>query len=92
LPEDPEVARTLGELCYERKDYAYALQLLQESAKRTSLDARGLYCLGMCYLAAQEEPESRDALTRSLTAGLQEPFASEARRVLRDLEKKRKGS
>lgn len=92
LPEDPEVARTLGELCYERKDYAYALQLLQESAKRASLDARGLYCLGMCYLAAQAEPESRDALTRSLTAGLQEPFASEARRVLRDLEKKRKGS
>ena len=93
LPEDPEVAQTLGELCYQRKDYAYALQLLQESAKRKSLDARGLYCLGMSYLAVQEERESYDALARALTEGLQEPLASEAKRILADLEKKRrKGS
>jgi tetratricopeptide (TPR) repeat protein len=89
LPEDPEVARTLGELCYQRKDYAYSLQLLQDSAKRMPLDAKGLYCLGMSYLAAQDETQSYDALTRSLTAGLAEPLASEAKRVLADLERKR---
>jgi uncharacterized protein HemY len=88
LPDDPEVARTLGELCYQRKDYAYALQLLRESAKRKSLDAKALYYLGMSYLTAQEERQSQDALKRSLAAGLQEPLASEAKRVLAGLDKR----
>lgn len=89
LPDDPEVAQTLGELSYRKKEFAYALQLLKESAKSGTIDARRLYYLGMCYLALQERREGQNALERSLTAGLQEPLASEARRVLVDLRKEK---
>jgi hypothetical protein len=43
----------------------------------------------MSYLATQNENESYQALTRSLSAGLREPLASEAKRVLGGLEQKR---
>ena len=82
LSDDPELARTLGEISYKRKEYSRALQLLQESARRTPLDANGLYYLGMSYLEAKQKPQAREALERALAAGLQEPLASEAKRSL----------
>ena len=82
LPDDPELALTLGEINYQRKEYAYALQLLQESARGKPLDAKALYYLGMSHLRLQQKPQSREALERSLAAGLQEPLAAEAKRVL----------
>jgi tetratricopeptide (TPR) repeat protein len=82
LPDDPELARTLGEISYQRKEYSRALQLLQESARKTPLDANGLYYLGMSHLEAKQKPQAREALERALAAGLQEPLASEAKRLL----------
>ena len=52
LPDDPELARTLGEISYQRKDYSRALQLLRESARATPLDAKGSYYLGAVSVAA----------------------------------------
>ena len=49
LPTDPEVVQILGQLSYGKKDYARAVQLLQESARKRPLDAKGLYFLGMAY-------------------------------------------
>lgn len=82
LSGDPELARTLGEISYQRKEYNRALQLLQESARTTPLDANGLYYLGMSYLEAKQNPQAREALERALATGLQEPLASEAKRLL----------
>ncbi len=33
LPDDPELAEILGRLSYQKKDFAYSLQLLEESAR-----------------------------------------------------------
>jgi tetratricopeptide (TPR) repeat protein len=82
LPDDPELARTLGEISYQRKDYFRALQLLQESARVTQLDAKGAYYLGASQLQLKQKPQATKALERALAAGLQEPFASDARRLL----------
>jgi tetratricopeptide (TPR) repeat protein len=82
LPDDPELARTLGEISYQRKDYSRALQLLQESARATPLDAKGSYYLGASQLQLNQKPQATEALERALAAGLQEPFASDARRLL----------
>jgi tetratricopeptide (TPR) repeat protein len=82
LSDDPELARTLGEISYQRKEYSRALELLQESARTTPLDAKGLYYLGMSHLEAKQGPQAREALERALAAGLQEPLASEAKRLL----------
>jgi tetratricopeptide (TPR) repeat protein len=82
LPDDPELARTLGEISYQRKDYSRALQLLQESARAIPLDAKGSYYLGASQLQLNQKPLATEALERALATGLQEPFASDARRLL----------
>ena len=82
LPDDPALARTLGEISFQKKDFGRALQLLQESGRKNPLDAKGLYCLGMSHLQLKQKPQAKEALERALAAGLQEPLASEAKRGL----------
>jgi tetratricopeptide (TPR) repeat protein len=85
LPEDPELAAFLGHLSYQRKEYARAVQLLQESSRKKPLTARSLFYLGMSQLQARQKTEAREALNQALTAGLQEPQATEAKRALANL-------
>jgi tetratricopeptide (TPR) repeat protein len=85
LPDDPELAQMLAELSYERKEYAYALQLLEESARKKPLDAEALYYLGMSHWRVKEHTKSEEALQRALAAGLPEPLSSDAKRVLTEL-------
>ena len=40
LPDDPELAQILAELSYQRKEFAYAAQLLRESSEKRPLDAK----------------------------------------------------
>ena len=85
LPDDPDLARTLGSLCYRRKNYVYAVELFRQSAAVKQLDSRSLFYLGMSYLATNAQAQSRDALTKSLSAGLTDPLAAEARQTLAQL-------
>lgn len=87
LPDDPELAQILGELCYQRKEFAYAAQLLQRSSAKRPLDAKLLYYLGMSQFNANEKTESRDALRQALAAGLPDSLASEAKSALAEIEK-----
>ena len=52
-PDDPELAQILGELSYQRKQFAYTLQLLQESAKKGPLARRDSLLLGDVSRATQ---------------------------------------
>jgi Flp pilus assembly protein TadD len=87
LPDDPELSELLGRLSYEKKEYPRAIQLLQESARQRPLDADSLFYLGMSQLQARQKTEARGALNQALVAGLQEPLATEAKRVLTDLQR-----
>jgi len=87
LQDDPELAALLGRLSYEKKEYPRAIQLLQESARKKSLDADSLFYLGMSQLQARQSTEARGALNEALTDGLQEPFATEAKRALAQLDR-----
>ena len=87
LPDDPELAQILAELSYQRKEFAYAAQLLRRSSEKRPLDAKSLYYLGMSHLKANEKPQSREALRQALAAGLQDPLASDAKAALAELEK-----
>ena len=86
-PDDPEVAQLLGELSYQRKEFAYAVQLLRQSSEKKPLDAKSSDYLGMSQLKANEKQQSREALQGALAAGLPDPLASEARNALAELEK-----
>ena len=85
LPDDPELAASLGHLSYQRKEYSRAVQWLQESSRKKPLTAKSLFYLGMSQLQAKQKTEAREALNQALTAGLQEPQATEAKRALADL-------
>jgi tetratricopeptide (TPR) repeat protein len=85
LPADPVVAQVLGELSYKRKEYARASQLLQESRRKQSLDAEGLYYLGLSLKETKQPAAARTALTEALAAGLEAPLVAVAERALADL-------
>jgi Flp pilus assembly protein TadD len=86
MPDDPELAELLARLSYEKKDYPRAVQLLQESARQRPLDADSLFYLGMSQLQARQKSEAQGVLNQALVAGLREPFATEAKRALADLQ------
>ena len=86
LPDDPELAKILAELSYDRQDFAYAVQLLRQSAEKRPLGAKDLYYLGMSHLKSNEKSKSREALDQALAAGLEDPLASDARRTIRELD------
>jgi tetratricopeptide (TPR) repeat protein len=87
LPSDPEVARLLGQLSFEKKEYSRALQLLQESAQKNPLDAEGLYYLGRSFLETKQPSQARKALENALAAGLPASLIAETQRILAELKK-----
>jgi uncharacterized protein HemY len=86
LPDDPELAKILAELSYDRQHFAYAVQLLRQSAEKRPLGAKDLYYLGMSHLKTNEKAKSREVLGKALAAGLPDPLAADARRTLRELD------
>lgn len=81
-PDDSEVATVLAEASYQRKEYAYAVQLFQESARQHPLGAESLFHLGISYLQTKQSVLGQEALTKALAAGLTESSANEAKRAL----------
>lgn len=82
LSDDSELARTLAELSFKRKEFPYAIQLLQESAAKQSLPPKDLYYLGMAQLQTRQDVKGRETLQRALAAGLQDPLAQEVKQRL----------
>jgi Flp pilus assembly protein TadD len=85
LPDDPEVSELLGRLSYEKKEYPRAVQLLQESARKRPLSGNSLFYLGMSQLQSRQKAEARGVLNQALSAGLEEPLATEAKHALASL-------
>jgi tetratricopeptide (TPR) repeat protein len=85
FPDDVELEQVLTEISYKRKQFAFALELFEESAKKRPLNATYLYYLGMCHLQLKEKSESQNALQRALATGLQEPLLTDAKGVLAGL-------
>jgi predicted Zn-dependent protease len=68
LPNGSELAQLLAKLSYQRNEFAYAVQLLQQSATRGTLDAEGLYYLGMSHLNEKNTLQARAGLDQALAA------------------------
>jgi len=86
LPDDPELAQILAEASYQKKEFTYAIQLLQQSAEKRPLEAKYLYYLGMSHLKAKDKLQSREALDKALASGLPDPLAADARRAITELD------
>jgi tetratricopeptide (TPR) repeat protein len=85
LPDDPEVARTLGILSFHREEYVRASQLLTESSRKLPGDAEAFYYLGMAHYHCRENPEAAEALRCALAKDPGAVFAPEAKRILGEL-------
>ena len=88
LSDDPELARTLAELNFKRKQFDYAIQLFQQSGVKQPLPPKDLYYLGMAQLQTKQDAKGRESLERALAAGLPDPLAQEARQRLTELQPK----
>lgn len=85
-PNDAALAEVLAELSFYRKEFAYAIQLFQQSALDKPLDAKQLYCLGVSYFQTKQKPKSRETLDQALALGLQDPSAADARRLIAEID------
>jgi tetratricopeptide (TPR) repeat protein len=85
LPDDPELGRIFAIISYKKNEFAYAIQLLEESAQKTPWDAKSLYYLGMSRLQTKDISQARKILAQALDAGLQEPLSSQAKQTLAQL-------
>jgi predicted Zn-dependent protease len=84
FPNDPEIARLLGQLSYQRGEFSRAAQLLQESARAFPEDGEQYYYLGMAQFRTKQS-ESKASLTRALALAPNSGLAPEARKVLEEL-------
>jgi lipopolysaccharide biosynthesis regulator YciM len=86
LADDPELAQTLAEISYARKDFPYAIQLFQQSSAKRPLSAKDLYFLGAAQMQTKQEAKGRENLEKALAAGLKDPMAQDAKRRLTPLQ------
>jgi len=85
FPDDPEVARTLGVLSFQRKEYSRAVLLLNESLRSRPNDAEAFYYLGVAQSHLKQKSESRSSLERALALGTNAVFVPDAKRILAEL-------
>jgi tetratricopeptide (TPR) repeat protein len=87
LVDDPELAKTLGTLSFQRKEYARAVQFLQESETKKALDGKSLFFLGMAQVQLGHKPEAKEILDRALASGIPDDLAQKAQRVISEADK-----
>ncbi|MBI2929396.1 MAG: tetratricopeptide repeat protein [Verrucomicrobia bacterium] len=86
LPDDPDLAKTLGKVVYRRGDFTWSAQLLKQSAKQRVADAEVFYYLGMAHYRLKEKKESAAALQQALALNDKDQLADEARRLLAEMQ------
>src|SRR5437763_12591374 len=65
LADDPELAKTLGILSFQRKEYARTVQFLQESEAKKPLDGKSLFMLGMAHLKLGHKADARKVIDKT---------------------------
>src|SRR5256886_4046265 len=70
LVDDPALAKTFATLCFQRKEYARAVQLFQESEGKKTLDGKSLFMLGMAHLKLGHKADARKVLDRAVAEGI----------------------
>ena len=87
LVDDPDLARTLGVLSFQRKEYARAVQFFQESEAKKPLEGKSLFMLGMAHFHLGHKAEAKRILDRALVAGIPDDLAKQAKDAVVELDK-----
>ena len=91
MPDDPDLAKTLGVLSFQRKDYSRAIQLLQQSESKKPLDGKSLFALGMAHFQLGHKSDAKKDLDRALATGIPDDLTKQAKDTIATLEKPAKG-
>ncbi|MEI6083189.1 MAG: tetratricopeptide repeat protein [Verrucomicrobiota bacterium] len=86
FPNDGELKRATGILAYRRDDFATAVNLLQPVASERPADAGLFFYLGMAQYRLGQKVECKKSLESALNLKLAGESATEARRVLDQLQ------
>lgn len=82
LPADPEVAKALGIIVYNQKDYSRAAALLKESSAQLTSDPLAACYLGLAQYQLKQRAECKKSLQRALDLKLPERLVPETKRIL----------
>jgi tetratricopeptide (TPR) repeat protein len=85
MPDDLELANTLGVLAYGHKDYDRSLRFLLESAEKSGNDPEPVYYLGMDYYQLKQTDQAKQTLQRALGLRLPDKLAANAQSTLKQL-------
>ena len=86
LPDDRDLAKTLGILSYRRGDYSSAVRYLEAVTQQRDRDAREWYYLGMARVHLKDNAAGRDALEHALKLQLRPDLAADAKQILDQIE------
>ncbi len=84
-PDNPIIADTLGWILYKRREYGWALPMLQQSAQKLPGEPEVAYHLGMVQSMMGDEAGARAALTRAVAAPQKYSGKDEATQRLQQL-------
>lgn len=82
LPNDPEVGAAIGLAAYEKGNYTWAVQLLQESTIALPTRADIQYTLGMSYHQLKNPKAAKKALQQALALDPKAELAATAQKIL----------
>jgi tetratricopeptide (TPR) repeat protein len=87
LADDRDLAKTLGVLSFQRKEYARAVQFFQESEVKKPLEGKFLFMLGMAHLQLGHRAEAKKVLDRALASGIPDDLARQAKDAMAEMDK-----
>lgn len=85
FPDDPQVAKALAIILFQRGDYVRAADLFNTISDSATADAQLFYYLGISEYRLKNFNESRRSLERAVSLNLSGPQASDARETLSEL-------
>jgi tetratricopeptide (TPR) repeat protein len=87
LADDPDLAKTLGVLSFQRKEYARAVQFFQEIEAKKPLEGKSLFMLGMAHLQLGHKAEAKKILDRALASGIPDDLVKQAKDAIAELDR-----
>lgn len=84
-PDNPDVARALALILFQRGEYERAAGLFSSIADSSAADARLFYCLGISEFHLKNYVQSKTSLQHALTLNLSGEEAADARETLAEL-------
>jgi tetratricopeptide (TPR) repeat protein len=86
LPDDMELARVLGILSYQKRDYPYARTLFEQVSASNPNDPEVFFRLGLAHLQLKDKARGKQALERALALNLRGDFEKQAKQELARLQ------